>query len=450
MTSFRFFLAACIAMSFVFAGCEMPPQQGTDIIQIEGVSWACNVNTSYAVFGSSAENEEIPKITLPASEGDLLYMLYDELQIYHRYSRANGTTYSVSFDTLNAISAYLNGKLSYMELTSPAALEAFAKLSGAEMEQLSALYLADIPGEDLIPFLDQHETLLQGTGLILENNDGSGKLQDLLSIIRPHFLVQDNSWTLPAPEEHVSLSSLELLWIQGQVRALETLSACCSNLESLIIADWEPLEGELLPLANLKKLKSLTIAESPLTSLSFVELPASLQHLYLIACDTLSEIDGLLELQGLRSLGLTQCRRIENPGLIKQLESLQRISLPPGISQEEFRELSGNLNELEVIELIDCNEIQDLSPLKELPDLHILLLQLEPHQLSGLEVLNQLKLVILTSEVFNDNPHLINELRISLPDTEIVPGSGICLGSGWILLLLPFILLFRYLFRPKN
>jgi len=436
-------------MSFVLAGCDRPPQQETDIIQIEGVSWACNVNTSYAVFGSSAENEENPELILTASEGDLLYMLHDELQIYHRYSRANGTSYTVSFDTLNAISAYLNGTLSYMELSSPASLEAFEKLSAAEMEQLSALYIAEAPGEDLISLLNRYESPLRGTGLILENNHGSGNLQDLLSMIRPDFLVMDDSWTLPDPEEEVALSSLELLWIEGNVRALEKLSACCSNLESLIIANWEPLQGELLPLSDLKKLKSLTIAESKLTSLSSVELPSSLQNLYLIACDTLTDINGLLDLKGLSSLGLTQCTRIENPGGIKQLESLQRISVPAGISQEEFRELCSKLKELEIIELIDCHGIQDLSPLQDMPELRMLLLQLELDQLSRLEVLDQLELVILTSEVFDDNPDWINELRTSLPNTKIVPGSGLCLGSGWILLLLPFILLFRYLFRPK-
>ena len=64
-----------------------------------------------------------------------------------------------------------------------------------------------------------------------------------------------------------------------------------------------------------------------------------------------------------------------------------------------------------------------------------------------LDSLEQLKLVILTSEVFEDNPEWIKELRVSLPNTTIVPGSGLCLGSGWLILLLPFILLFRYLFR---
>ena len=450
MTSFRILLiSAWMAIACLMAGCDESQQQGLDIIQIKGVAWACNVNTSYAVFGSSSESEENLEIFLPASEGDLIYMLLDDFQIYHRYSAASGTSYTASFDTLKAVSAYLNGHLSYQELTSPESLEAFMELSDAEMQQLSSLYIADVLTEDLISNLNERESLIQGIGLILENNSGSGRLQDLLSIVRPSFLVIDDSWTLPDPDRHISLSSLELLWVEGNIEALEKLARCCSNLESLIIADWEPVPGELLPLADLKKLKSLTIAESSLISLSSIEFPPSLQNLYLINCDTLSDIEALLEMKNLSSLNLTQCERINNPGLVMGLESLQRLSLPPGISHEEFRELPEHLQGLEVVELVDCPDILDLSPLKALPELRILQLQLERDQLSRLEDLNQLELLVLTSEIFEDNPSLVNELRATLPDTRIVPGSGICLGSGWFMLLLPLILLFRLFFRRK-
>ena len=77
------------------------------------------------------------------------------------------------------------------------------------------------------------------------------------------------------------------------------------------------------------------------------------------------------------------------------------------------------------------------------------MLQLEKEQLGMLDSLEQLKLLILSSEVFDDNPEWVNELRASLPNTKIVPGSGLCLGSGWLLLLLPFILIFRHFFRRK-
>lgn len=445
MASFRIpVLPLWMLLTALTSGCSDASKPGLDILEIEGVSWACNVTTSYALFGSSVENEEDLKITLPASEGDLLYMLQDDLQVYHRYSPSDGTHYAVSFDTMQAVSAYLNGQLSYMELSSPGSLNAFERMSEAEMEQLSALYIADIPAEDLLPVLNQHKSSLPGTGLILENKQGSGRLQDLLAIVRPRFLIMDDSWILPDPEEHLSLSTLEVLWIDGNIGALEKLARCCSNLESLIVSGWEAQPGELLPLAELNHLKSLTVAESSLTSLSSLDLPESLRNLYLISCDTLSDINGLSELKDLNSLSLAQCPKLRDPGLLKDMTSLKHLSLPPGINHQEFRELAQELKELELVELIDCPEIQDLSPLQELPELRILQLQLDPEQLGKLEDLDQLELVVLKREIFDDNPDLIKELKSSLPNTKIVPGSGICLGSGWFLLLIPLIWLFRY------
>lgn len=451
MLSFRFMLLPVwIAIFGLISGCDNTLHPGIDIIQIEGVSWACNVNTSYAVFGSSFESEEDLDLTIPASDGDLLYMLYDDLELYYRYSAENGTRYTVSFDTLGAVSAYMNGMLSYMELSGPESIEKFQQLTEPEISQLYALNIYNAQMDDLIPILEQHETALQGKGLILEGSHETGRLQDLLSLIRPRFLVIDDFWHLPDPEENISLSSLELLWVDGNIPKLARLARCCSNLQSLIVADWEPEEGELLPLSGLNKLQSLTIAESDLTTLSSVELPESLQNLYLISCDTLSDISRLQETQNLIRLSLNDCDRIKELDVLYELDLLQGLSFPPNISHQEFQELTEGMKQLSMVELIDCPHIQDLSPLQGLPDLKILLLQLEFNQLNMLDSLDQVELIVLTSEVFEDNPEWIRELRSSLPNTNIVPGSGICLGSGWLLLLLPFILILRYFFRKRT
>jgi len=438
-----------IALAVVMAGCSDTSRPELDIIQITGVSWACNVTTSYVVFGSTTEAEDHLEIVISASEGDLLYMLRDDLQFYYRYSPENGNRIAVTFDTVHAVSAYLNGRLSYMELSGSTSLDAFKKLTDPEIEQLSSLHVKSSLTDDLFSTLQQHETSLQGKGLILEGDAGLESLHDLLSIFRPRFLVIDDSWDLPDPEESHCLSNLELLWIEGNVPALAKLASCCSNLESLIVAQWEPEPGELLPLAGLKKLQSFTIAESGLTSLSVVELPESLRNLYMISCETLSDISMLVGLKNLKRMGLTQCNSVQSMEVLRTMAYLQWLSFPPNISHQEFVELTGRFRHLEGVELIDCWEIEDLAPLQHLPELKTLVLQLEKEQLSMLDSLEQLKLVILTSEVFGDNPEWVKELRLSLPNTTIVPGSGICLGSGWLLLLLPFILIFRHFYRRK-
>ncbi len=439
-----------IAIAGMMTGCSDRLSPGVDIIQIEGVSWACNVTTSYAAFGSIIETEGPLEVVLPASKGDLLYMILDDLQLYHRYSPENGTRLTVTFDTLHTVSAYLNGNLEYMELSGPSSIEAFSQLIDPEVKQLSTIYIHGPLSDDLLFTLKQHETALPGKGLVMEGGSGSKKFKEILSICRPDLLVLDDSWSLPDPEESSLLSSLELLWVDGNVPALAKLARCCGNLESLIIADWEPEPGELLPLSGLKKLQSLTIAESDLTSLSGIEFPKSIRSLHMVSCDTLSDISRLGALHGLQRLGLTLCNEVKEVDILKEMNSLQWLSFPPKISHQDFREVTGRLTQLEVVELIGCTEIEELSPLLPLQNLNILVLQLEKDQLTALDSLEQLKLVVLTNEVFEDSPEWIKELRESLPYSTIVPGSGLCLGSGWLLLLLPFILIFRYLFRQKE
>jgi len=187
-----------------------------------------------------------------------------------------------------------------------------------------------------------------------------------------------------------------------------------------------------------------------MTKLSDIMFPASLRHLFIINCDTLSDIIAIAELSGLRRLGLTGCGRVEDPGGLKDLGSLTWLSLPPNISQAEFREITGGMKKLQVAELIDCSGIENLAPLQSLSKLRILVLKLEKEQLSMIDSLNQLKMIILAKELFETDPQWITELRSALPGCKIVPGSGICLGSGWLLLLLPLTLLFRLLFLQKS
>lgn len=439
-----------VAFAGMMTGCGDTRSPELDMIQIEGVSWACNVNSSYAIFGSSSESEELLEVTLPASAGDLLYMIMDDCQFYYRYNPEDDTLLSVTFDTLNAISVYLNGKLNYMELSGSSSQEAFSQLSEPEIAQLSTIYIEGPVSDDLLKVLKKQEAALSGKGIVVEGGVGSESFHEILSLCQPTFLVIDDLCVLPDPGDGSCVSKLELLWVEGNIPALTKMSNCCSNLESLIVANWEPEAGEILPLAGLTKLRGITVAESELTSLTYIEFPESLKRLHLVSCDTLSDISNLGTLQNLKHLSLTQCGMVQDVDVLLSLESLQWLSFPPNISQAKFEGLIEGLSQLEAVELIDCSDLTDLSPLQTLPQLNTLALQLEPVQLAGLESFKHLELLILTSEVFEDNPEWIKELRASLPNTKIVPGSGLCLGSGWLLLLLPFILIFRYFFRRKT
>jgi hypothetical protein len=374
----------------------------------------------------------------------------NDLQLYYRYSSKDGRDLEVTFDTLEAIKVYLNGKLNYMELPESSSFEEFEALTEPEISRLSTLNINGPLNNHLISILETYKSQLRGLGLVLENASGDLDLTNLLSICRPEFLILDDSWPLPEPGVDNIYKGVELLWIYEYVPTMAKAVGACRDLESLIIYEWDPLPGERLQLSSLKKLKNLTLSESYVTSLQNIEFPESLFSLSLIFCDTLGDIDQFQNLPELRRLNLTLCENVNNLGVLRNLESLRWVSFPVNITQQEFHSLTGNLQQLEVVELTFCKEISDLSPLQQLEQLKVLAVFTENEQLVGLDSLKQLELLILTEELFDDNPEWINELRASLPSTAIVPGSGLCLGSGWLLLLFPLILLFRVSFRRKE
>lgn len=444
-----FFFFACI---WILNGCGNISSVSYQILHIEGVSWASNVSSSYVSFGSGTESGESGMVSLPVSDGDLLYVFNeDDLELYYRYKLEDGGLLSVSFDTMKTNSAYVNGSLAFFQVSNhPSSWDAFKGLSSSEVQQLSTLYLTDSITKELLDVLRVHETSIHGTGLVLGNESDGEALQELLSICRPEWLGLDGGLMLNEVTREKFLTDLELLWISTDIHAASSIIHCCTNLESLIITDWEPYEGELLPLSGLTNLHSLTLADCYLTDLSNFEFPSTLERLHLIGCDTLTDINGLNRFKSLTSLSLIGSDDIESLNVVNTLESLNWISFPENTTQEEFQVILNSLENLEVVELNNCTDVSDISQLQHQKHLKVLIFNSEDYDIEPLANLDQLKLMVLSNVLFDDSPELISRLRKELPHTEIVPGSGLCLGSGWLLLLLPLVLLFRILFRKDS
>lgn len=450
MKSFlSFVLPVSLGLAGLFAGCDRSSPREIHMLHIEGVQWACNITSSFGTFGSSYETEGVNELTLAASKGDLLYMLWEDEEFYYRYHPRDGHKLSVLFDTVDIVSVYLNEKLNYMELTGKTIPAKFKNLSKMELSQLSTLYLNESLISDLSSLLEDYDSQLQGVGLVLENGPGSDDLRLWLSKYHPEFLILADPRQLPSPGSDYALEGLELLWIQDYTNTLAKAAQCCGNLESLILSGWDSKEGELLPLSSMKNLQNLTLAESEISSLENIELPESLHSLNLISCTNLESLDQIQSLPKLCRLNLTDCQNLKQLDILQELENLRWISFPANTSQSEFQSLSKTLQKVEVLELIGCSEITTLNPLQSMAHLNILALELDEEQLSGLDSLQQLSLLIVSEELFNDNSNYISDLRSSLTDTKIVPGSGLCLGSGWLLLLLPLILIFRFTLGQK-
>ena len=441
-----------IIFCFTLSACDKGAAIKYEIINIHGVSWACNVTSSYVMSGSSSESELDPEVKLPVSDGDLLYMInLDDQEFFYRYSRRDGKDLLITFDTLQVNSVSLNGQLKFLELSeNQASWEQFLQLTDPQMKQLSSINITDSLRADRLSLLQQHESSLKGKGLLLENGNDSKLLGEFLSVFRPEWFIAEGSLNLPDPKNCMALSDIELLWIQEMSHSGSELIPFCSNLESLIITDWQPMEQELLSLSKSKNLHTVTLGECDFKDFSNIEFPSSLLRLQLIACNSLANINGIQELNRLKGISFTGCQNIEGLPQVEDLPLLKWFGFPENVSQTEFVSILTSLPKLELVELINYTGIEQLSLLKDLPELDILIVDLPLEDLADLGVLNNLELLVLPSAFFDENPEWISSIRTSLPNTQVVPGSGLCLGSGWILLLLPFIILSRFLFSYRR
>lgn len=447
-----FLFPVLIAFIWSLNGCNGDSSISYQIIHIEGVTWACNISTSYAFFGSTIESGESGKVSLPVSDGDLLYLFNeDDFELYHRYRVEDGTSLIVTFDTVNTNSAHINGSLAFLQISGePSSWESIKGLSSTEVSQLSSLYIQDGITEEILDALMAHESSLHGIGVVLENTTKGDALKNLLSICRPDWLCIEGGVDLSGSNHENFLADLELLWISEDIQAVSNIINCCTNLEALIITEWEPSSGELVTFDGLKNLHSLTLAECSITDLSNLEFPASLTRLHLIDCDTLTNIDGLDQISNLESLSLTGSDQVESLEVINNLESLKWISFPGNTTQGAFHSILTNQELLEVVEINQCPLISNISLLEDQANLKALIFNTEEYDIKQLAGLDQLELIILSGAIFEDSPEMISHLRTQLPHTEIVPGSGLCLGSGWLLLLLPLVLLSRFVVRKRK
>lgn len=175
-------LLVLMVCTWFLNGCSENSVRKINIVHIEGVTWACNITTSYATFGSTYELEEHWEVTIPASDGDLLYMVDDgDLELYYRYRSGGGDHLLVTYDTANVNFVYVNGVLNFLKLSGDSvSWELFNELSVPVKKQLSTLSISASLTDEFMSVLQNQESSFRGIGLVLESATGAMQLNELL------------------------------------------------------------------------------------------------------------------------------------------------------------------------------------------------------------------------------------------------------------------------------
>ena len=103
--------------------------------------------------------------------------------------------------------------------------------------------------------------------------------------------------------------------------------------------------------------------------------------------------------------------------------------------------------DLEILGLVNNDTIKNLQPLTEIKNLAGLIVSDTVTDIATIKELKNLKYLSLPSEYLKKDG---NEavIRQSLPDVKLAANEGFCLGSGWLILIIPLVMMIRIMLKP--
>ncbi len=422
-------------------------------VTLEGVANALNWSRNGSFFLLFAQKVADYPIALPVRDGDILVICDEEYEdvSYYLYDIGDGLHPSLEFDSCRV---QVNGRTVSLLLSEGSGTRKW--LAEAEPQDLDALRLLVI--DDIEKPDPSYEEILERLSAItppLKVVFGD----DPFAV----FPLSSDFWTFwdslgamdstaSADYVYALLADINPEWLTVYEPDSLTFLKEFSGLRTLEIMEWtnsmEPLPAEL------EELRSLIIyTESDSIDLSDLEGLTSLQEFQLVADDLmLTNISTLSKLPNLRSVTfLSGLDSLAIPDL-QELEGLRWLGLPQNVLQEQFIAIVDNHPDLLGLELlIEDPGIHDLRPLTELRKLEYLTIYCEEDiDYSPLRELSTLRYLSLSEDVFRDTLGTVAMIEASLPETVITAWGTLCLGSGWILALLPMVAMIVFLLRRRN
>jgi len=126
------------------------------------------------------------------------------------------------------------------------------------------------------------------------------------------------------------------------------------------------------------------------------------------------------------------------------------VALPPGTTQEQFATFVGTHPKLTILEMMGNEKVTDLAPLRGMKRLQGLVLGGPYEHFDVLQGLTSLRFLGISKKTWDASPEQVAAVRKALPDALVVRVEPLCLGSGWILLLVPVLVFWLLRRRPRR
>jgi hypothetical protein len=418
-------LAGGTACSWLFGGSWQPPQ----VVRIESEKELTALMPTWAIWNNVAEKGEPQGLLL--RDGD--YFAADDLFI--RYLAADGLNLKVTF-TDGAVR--IGDQTVALFIGTDKKPDGSAWLAAATDRQLAGVRTLAIGHEiDEGAIAALKRLAAVNPRVDLSADSGPGFLQ-VLPLFRPRAVFAPDDLDAAGFKALAGQPQIETLSMAAdEPGRLDVLSALPA-LRRLILDKWDVEKTGPLP-PSLRSLKSLLVVNSAMADLKPIGTAAAgLEELSLINMNDQSrptDLSGIDAMTRLRTLVLW----INAPDLSKLagLTDLRWVGLPPITTQEQFAAFVNAHPQLAILEITGNESLKDLSPLTSLKGLTGLVLDGKHDDVRVVEKLTTLRFVGLSKDIWSDSPEKVAAVRKALPDALVVRTKPVCLGSGWILLIVP-------------
>lgn len=432
-----FSVAAFIFFILLFFSCEKQ-HQPYKMLEFSGIENTTNFSKTWLVFNPDSTGNTV----LLGNEGDLLmnddfhFFIYPEGEQTHFTCNKEG-------DIL-----YVNGKIQTITVPGDESrLPFFETLPEKNLSELQFIHFTDtfIP-EVYYPYLTKLATKKSDVGIYVEYEVID--LEWIFTYFKPRFFiaefVNENDFNIPS-----GLTNLELLWIANGTTVENFTLPALSGLKTLFLENDDlnrRLNGEFL--SNNPQIEKIFLTESGVLDMAVLSPLKNLKEL-IFHGDSIINPEMINEHNRLEVLSLTGDNLNFNAGLIK-LPSLKWMAFNSNVMQEEFNAFLEAHPKLKIVEIVENYNINNLQALTRLKHLYGLTVTDTVADISSIQQLHHLKYLSLPSDFLEVSENTAG-LHQAVSGARIVANEGfLCLGSGWLLLLVPLVIIFSLFFRAKK
>lgn len=434
-----FFLSCFITGLVLLISCSTKKEPFA-ILKFTGINNVNNYSKSFLLMQNKSDS--INPLVITGSKGDI-FACDDNVFIYNDLS-------SLDAFSINCVDSemYVNDKIYSIDI--PGNDNMIPWFKDIRKKDLSSFQLVNISSGkfgNYLPYLTELAAIRPDAGI---NFDGGLKeISDLLKIFKPKYIIGPT----PVGDETEVLAgqtNLEILIITPGDSVVSIPLPALPALKQVFLLNMdEDVSITKDYLKNNSQVQKFIVNKPGSLDLEILNPLENLRELVISGCDTILNTDLLNNHKNLEVLSVTGDEITFDPALIR-VPSLRWMTFSSNVSQERFNSFINSHPDLEIVELIENRSINNLDALSRLSKLTGLTVTDTVPDVASIKKLVNLKYLSLPDKLLDD-PAIEAELQKALPGASIVANEGICLGSGWLLLLFPLVLIIRFLLKlPKR